>query len=314
MKVSVVIPAYNRAYIIAEALESAFAQTFEDFEAIIVDDGSKDDTASVISKFLDPRMRYIRHEKNQGCGAAYNTGLQEAKGELVAFLDSDDLWKPEMLAQAVDFLDRHPETDAVFSDLEKQVGSRTIASFMRESPCMVSLLSAKQWPKEVAFTQREMFLCLLQEVPVKPSSFVVRRKALSSLGTLFNESWPSGSDWEIFLRFSKRSRFGYIDRPLATLRLQADAAHNVHAVADKSCILGMLREEFRHAEDPAARRAARTGYRDTVRHLSWAYLRRGEKANASLALARGFVATRQIGLLARSAFALVRKNTASKLL
>ena len=141
--------------------------------------------------------------------------------------------------------------------------------------------------EEIVFTQREMYLCLLQEYPVKIPAFTFRRTVLEDVGYL-NESWPSGSDWDFLLRFSKRHRFGYIDDPLAVVRLQADATHRVHAVADKSCILGMLREEFRRAPDSAVRRVAKTGYRDTVRHLSWEYLQRGQKLNASVALARGF--------------------------
>jgi len=213
-----------------------------------------------------------------------------------------------MLAKSVEFLDRHPEADTVFTDLEKQDGSRLVPSFMRESPCMLSLLTANQWPKEIAFTQREMYLCLVQEVPVKPTALTFRRSTIKDVG-YFNEAWSSGSDWDFLLRFSKRHRFGYIDEPLAVLRVQADATHRVHAVADKSRILGMLREEFRHAPDSAVRRAAKVGYRDVVRHLSWEYLRRGQKLNASLALARGFLTTGQAGLLARSVFALVRKNS-----
>jgi len=308
MRVSVIVPAYNRGYIIAEALQSVFAQAFQDFELIVVDDGSKDDTAQVVSGFSEPRLRYVRHEQNRGYSAACNTGLREASGEYTGFLDSDDIWKPEMLSRDVSFLDRHPEADAVFTDLQKQDGPKFVPSFMRESPCMVSLLTANQWPKEIVFTQREMYICLLQEVPVKPTAFTFRRSVLGDVGYL-NESWPSGSDWDFLIRFSKRHRFGYIDDPLAVARLQADATHRVHAVADKSSVLGMLREEFRHTADPEVRRAAKTGYRDAIRHLSWEYLRRGQKLNASAALARGFLTTWQGGLLARSIFALVRKNS-----
>src|SRR6185437_9358385 len=102
------------------------------------------------------------------------------------------------------------------------------------------------------------YICLLQEVPVKPTAFTFRRSVLGDVGYL-NESWPSGSDWDFLIRFSKRHRFGYIDDPLAVARLQADATHRVHAVADKSSVLGMLREEFRHTADPEVRRAAKTG-------------------------------------------------------
>jgi len=307
MSVSVIMPSYNRGSIIADALRSVLAGTFQDFELIVVDDGSKDDTSQVVSGFRDSRLRYIRHETNRGCSSAYNTGIREARGEFVAFLDSDDLWKPEMFAKELEFLERHPEADAVFTDLEKQDSSRTFPSFMRESPCMVRLLSAKQWPKEVSFTQREMYLCLLQEVPVKPSALVVRKAALCAIEP-FNESWPSGSDWELLLRFSKRFRFGYIDEPLAVLRVQSDATHRLYAVADKSNVLKMLRAEAAIAPDREVRHAALAGCWETARQLSWEYLKRGKRLNAAAALVRGFFITGSCGLLARAAFALVRPD------
>lgn len=307
MKVSVITPAYNRGYIICEALESLFAQTYRDFEAIVVDDGSQDDTRDVVSRFTDQRLRYIRHERNLGCSAAYNTGFREARGELVTMLDSDDIWKPGKLAIDVGFFDSHPEADAVFTDLEKQAGSRLVPSFMRKSPCMAALLAAKQWPSEIVFSQREMYLCLLHDVPVKLTAFTIRRSAMEDVG-YFNNAWPSGSDWDFFLRFSKGHRFGYVDEPLAVLRLQSDSTNRLHAVADKSMILGMLRGEFKHTKDSEVRKAAKLGYRDAVRHLSWEYLRHGQKWKASQALAKGFLATGQGGLLARAAWALVRKD------
>ncbi|MGB9510411.1 MAG: glycosyltransferase family 2 protein, partial [Candidatus Acidiferrum sp.] len=308
VRVSVIMPAYNRGYIISEALESLFAQTYHDFELIVVDDGSTDDTGEVVSRFTDTRLRYVRHEQNRGCSAAYNTGFRQSRGEFVAILDSDDLWRAGKLANDVDFLDRHREADAVFTDLEKLDGSRFTPSFMRESPCMAALLAQKRWPKERVFSQREMYLCLLQEVPVKTPACTIRRAALEDVG-YFNETWPSGSDWNFFLRFSKHHRFGYVDEPLAIVRVQSDATHRLHAVADKSLVLGMLHAEFKHTNDPEIRKSAKMGYRDAVRHLSWEYLRRGEKLNASQALARGFLATGQPGLLARSLYALVRKDS-----
>jgi len=308
MKVSIIMAAYNRGYIVAQAIESVLAQTFQDFELIVVDDGSKDDTAQVVSRFDDVRLLYIHHEVNKGCFATCNTGLRAAQGQYVAFLDSDDLWKPGKLAKDVDFLERHPEIDAVFTDLEKQDGQRIVPSFMRESPFMVSLLSQHPSAREIVFTQREMNLCLLQEVPVKPSAFTMRRAVLEKL-ELFDESWPSGADWEFLLRFSKQFRFGYIDEPLSVLRVQSDATHRLHAVSDKSRVLKMLRAEAVNARDTQIRHAANAGYRDSVLHLSWEYLKRDQRLNAASVLTRGFFATKDPGLLARAAFALVRPSS-----
>src|SRR5215212_5269413 len=102
--VSVVIPAYNVAPYIPETLNSVFAQTFTEFEVIVVDDGSPDgeELERALKPYLD-RVRYVRQE-NRGAGAARNRGVREARGEFIAFLDSDDLWMPEYLEKQVRFL------------------------------------------------------------------------------------------------------------------------------------------------------------------------------------------------------------------
>lgn len=104
--VSVIIPLYNKAPYIQRALYSVFAQTFHDFELIVVDDGSTDGGGDIVACCDDPRVRLIRQE-NAGPGAARNRGLDEAQGELVAFLDADDEWLPEFLARTSEYLQSH---------------------------------------------------------------------------------------------------------------------------------------------------------------------------------------------------------------
>ena len=99
--VSVIIPTYNRAHLLPRALESVLAQTFEDLEVLVVDDGSTDGTEAVVTGY-DDRVRYLRQPQNAGVSAARNRGLREARGEFVAFLDSDDEWFPEKLARQVE--------------------------------------------------------------------------------------------------------------------------------------------------------------------------------------------------------------------
>lgn len=111
--VSVIIPAYNAASYLAETLASALGQTLADIEVIVVDDGSKDNTAEVVRGF--PAARYV-HQKNAGVSAARNTGAANAHGEFLAFLDSDDLWHPDKLRQQVEALRQHP--GSVFSRTE----------------------------------------------------------------------------------------------------------------------------------------------------------------------------------------------------
>ena len=113
MKVSVVIPTYNRARLVTEALHSVLSQPFDDMEVLVVDDGSTDDTLSALARFTDSRLRVI-HQANQGISGARNTGVREARGEYIAMLDSDDRWRPSVLPRLVAALDAHPDAVLVY--------------------------------------------------------------------------------------------------------------------------------------------------------------------------------------------------------
>lgn len=99
---SVIVPAYNRAALLPRAVESVLDQSYRDFELLVVDDGSTDDTGERVGRFSDRRLRYVRHGTNLGQHRALNTGLELATGSYVSFLDSDDEWAPEMLAKVLD--------------------------------------------------------------------------------------------------------------------------------------------------------------------------------------------------------------------
>lgn len=300
MKVSVVIPTYNRATLLAQAIQSVFDQSFQDYELIVVDDGSLDATAEVVARFGDKRLRYIRHRENRGYAAACNTCFANAEGELISILDSDDLWKPEKLSTEVSFLDGHPEVDAVFSDLEKRDSSVVVPSFMRETPRFSHRLKAERFPEGVVLTQREMYLCLLQEVPIKPTALTLRASALRSISG-FDERFPSANDWDFLLRFSKLYRFGYIDKPLATLRVQHDATHRLHAERNHLFVLEFLRSQRKLLKnDPEAYRAVQWGIADTTNYLAWHYLACGNKVSAIKRFLFGFQETRDWALVARA--------------
>jgi Glycosyltransferases involved in cell wall biogenesis len=116
-KVSVIITVYNIAQYLSEAIDSVLKQSFKDFEIIIVDDGSIDDTREVVNKYLerDLRINYI-YQENKGPGAARNTGIKAAKGQYVAFLDGDDVLTQESLAERIALLERFSEVSFVYSD------------------------------------------------------------------------------------------------------------------------------------------------------------------------------------------------------
>lgn len=114
MSVSVIIPTYNRADMVTDAVKSVLAQTVDDVEVIVVDDGSTDDTAKVLAPFMD-RIVYLRTE-NQGTAGARNTGMRAARGDYIAYLDSDDLYRPFKLALQCGLLDQHPEVGMVYTE------------------------------------------------------------------------------------------------------------------------------------------------------------------------------------------------------
>src|ERR1035438_6021495 len=117
--VSVIIPSYNRAYCVAHAIDSALAQTHGNVEAMVIDDGSKDHTRDFIQQTYghEPRVKYL-YQENQGVAAARNTGLRQAQGDFIAFLDSDDLWKPWKVEMQLACLRAFPQAGMIWSEME----------------------------------------------------------------------------------------------------------------------------------------------------------------------------------------------------
>ena len=299
--VSVIIPTYNRAYIIEQAIESVLAQTFEDFEVIVADDGSTDDTAARIATIADPRLRYIPLPHAGAPAAARNAGIRHARGDLLAFLDSDDLWKPDKLAREVAFLDGHPEAGAVFSDLEKYDRGRHTASFARAAPAFSRHLAAAASLDARMLPRRLLYLVLLQEVPIMPSAFAVRRAVVDRHGA-FDESWTTCEDWEFFLRLSRGERFGYIDQPLAVLRVLKDANHRRKYLRGRAAMLALFRRERALcAGDREAQAALRLGLAHLRKQLLWVYEEEGRTSAALGCCLRGFVEAHDPAFLLRAA-------------
>ena len=107
--VSIILPTYNRVGSVQAAIHSVLAQTYIDYELIVVDDGSTDETASHVREIADPRLIYVLHPQNKGAAAARNTGMRMARGDYIAFLDSDDTWHPQKLEVQVEFLKNSPD-------------------------------------------------------------------------------------------------------------------------------------------------------------------------------------------------------------
>lgn len=308
MKVSIVIPTFNRGYILEDALQSVLAQDYRDFEVLVVDDGSTDKTREIVEGLGSNKVQYLRHDRNRGCSAAYNTGIMAATGQLVAFLDSDDIWKPDYLDRQVGFLTAHPEADVVFCDTEMPDGnsSRSLMSFMRAFP---KLMRANSTAAEHVFSGRQMYLCLLEEVPIKPTAVVIRREALGRSGT-FDEAWPSGTDWDLFLRLSRVvANFGYVNRALAIQRRTSDATHQICREQDKLFLLSVFLQEKAAAarkKDREALSAVNMGLCSHYNSLAWTYLQTGRGRMALSAYWQGFQETFRPRLIRKYIAALIR--------
>ncbi|HLO50073.1 MAG TPA: glycosyltransferase [Kamptonema sp.] len=182
-RVSVVIPSYNCASYIAEAINSVFNQTYSDWEVIVVDDGSKDDTRAVVKCYGD-RIRYI-YQKNQGVSIARNHGIQLARGEFVAFLDADDFFLPDKLAAQIAMFAAQPSLGIVHSGWRK-VNSK--GEFLQD---------VKPW-QNVPKLDLEMWL---RWKPVLPSAMMFRREWLERAGG-FDPRFPPAEDTDLALRLA----------------------------------------------------------------------------------------------------------------
>ena len=201
--VSVIIPAYQVAPYIAEALDSVFAQTLTDFEVIVVNDGSPD--TDELERELAPyrdRIRYVRQE-NRGAGAARNRGVQDAHGEFLAFLDGDDLWLPDYLEKQLKFA-REGGYDLVYAD----------ALLFGESP-----VAGKTYMQTAPSEGPVTFISLLRnDCNVITSGVVARRLTLIEAG-LFDESLRNAQDFEMWTRMAKRgARLAYQRKVLLRYR------------------------------------------------------------------------------------------------
>jgi glycosyltransferase involved in cell wall biosynthesis len=208
-RVSVIIPAYNTASMIAETLESVFAQTYRDYEVVVINDDSPDtpELEQVLQPFQE-RIIYIRKERNEGLAAARNTGIQAARGELIALLDSDDAWEPNYLEVQVGELDRNPTADIVYPDgIIFGSGSGVGRRIMEMSPSR----------GEVTFTS------LVNEQCCVVVSVLARRSALERAG-LFDGNLRSCEDFDMWLRCVKSgSRIIYHNQPLLRYRRRDDS-------------------------------------------------------------------------------------------
>lgn len=214
--VSVVIPTYNRAHCLPRALESVLRQTFADFEVIVVDDCSTDDTQAYLATIRDSRLRVLRHEVNKGGSGARNTGIAAARAELVAFQDSDDEWLVTKLARQVEEYRRNadPEYGAIYC------GKITYgeAGFRDYGPRKVYYAPLPHCEQ----TSGDILHALLKHPMISTQTLMVRKDLLDQIGG-FDETLKLGQDWDLTIRLARITKFLFIEEPLGLCFIEPDS-------------------------------------------------------------------------------------------
>ena len=197
--VSVIIPTFNRAAMVVEALDSVLNQSYQSLEVIVVDDGSTDDTSARLADY-EGRIQVVRQSSNSGVSAARNCGIQQSRGDYVALLDSDDLWKPEKIQRQMDFFLKHSQamicqTEEIWIRRGKRVNPRQ-----------------KHRKYSGYIFPHCLPLCI-----VSPSAVMIKRELLSQVG-LFDEQLPACEDYDLWLRIAMRHSIFLLEEPLIIKR------------------------------------------------------------------------------------------------
>lgn len=218
--VSVVIPTYNCAGLLGGAIESVLDQTLNDHEIIVIDDGSTDDTAEVVSRFAG-RIRYLRQE-NRGVAAARNLGIQSSAGRIIGFLDADDRWKPDKLERQVPVLLGAGDIDVVFSGHENLSGPA--AGYNQyDCPELTRLLTtAALGDCAYRIEDRHLFQKILRYYLLLTSTVLISRACIDRLGG-FDETLGIAEDTHLWLRAAKRAKIAFVDLPLVEKRLRGES-------------------------------------------------------------------------------------------
>jgi glycosyltransferase involved in cell wall biosynthesis len=263
--VSVIIPAFNAAGVIGETLESVRNQTFQNFEAVIVDDGSTDGTADVIRRFCesDPRFHLIRQD-NRGVSAARNAAIGRARGEFIAFLDHDDVWLPEKLSQQLKLFEADSRVNFSFANFYPWDGRRDGPPFYRDDHPL---------PDGDAGSR------LVFSNVYGMSTVVVRRGLILAAGRFNEKQFGGCEDWDLWLRFAEHGLWARgIRRPLARYRQWSGNMSNQKLKMAEGDVC-VLERNFHATQRPELRPLYQ-------RSLDFAH------AKLELARARSFVETR----------------------
>src|SRR5262245_1941316 len=210
--VTIIVPSFNYARFIYQSLDSVLAQTWRNWECVVVDDGSTDDTRAVVMSYAerDPRIRYI-HQENRGLSAARNKGIERSRGEFLQFLDADDLIEERKLEKQIEFLRNHRDVDIVYGG---------VMSFTSVEGDRIIGGEELTWLPSISGSERDALLALIRQ-PFPAHSALIRRSVIADVG-LFDERLKACEDGHFWVRcaaIGKRFRQIKIEGSLAFYRI-----------------------------------------------------------------------------------------------
>ena len=208
-QVSVCIPTFNKASFLRESIQSVLCQTFEDYELVVLDDASTDDTPIVVKAFGDYRIKYIRHTENIGLPANFNECLRKARADYVIIFHDDDVMLPELLECEVSTLESYPEVAFVHAPVQ----------VIDADGCVYSVPPNK-WPPLTEGTEFVKLFCSSFDYGVTMSSVMMRKSIALSLGG-FNETFPFSLDANLWQRMAFQGKVAFVNRILLSNRVHS---------------------------------------------------------------------------------------------
>ena len=265
-KVSIIIPTYNRAYCIERSIRSVLEQTYREFELLIVDDGSSDNTRDVVNSIEDERIRYIQMPDNKGASAARNEGIRQAAYEYIAFQDSDDVWKPDKLEKQMQILSENPRVGMVYCAYECHREGESIVIVPDEEMSLHD-------------KQGDIYIKLLCRNTVGAPTDLARKECFAKAG-LFCESMTCLEDWELFVRIAKEYEILFLEEPLVIVHMAAGGvSSNTAGYYEARCYMiaqhkdALLKcGQFNNVVEDVLVRAQRRGILESVNKMLQLYL------------------------------------------
>ncbi len=232
--VTVLLPVYNGADVVGNAIDSVLAQSWDDFELLVIDDGSTDTTTRVIAGYVDQRIRLVRNDRNLGITATLNRGLDLARGKYIARMDADDLCHPLRLERQIRFLDASPETGVVGSWTEvvsRAADSRTAARAMARAIVYKALRIDSHWfqPQSDA----EVRFVMIFNCPLSHPSIMFRRTLIDEFGLRYE--FRFAEDYEFWTRCAQRTQLANIPEVLLTYRQHSSNTSKKYAAEYRDC-------------------------------------------------------------------------------